>query len=169
VSKEELTPAGFTPNNFALNDYEKQRLVSISIRDRFNQRNFKPFALWALYELNPAKTGKTHGKAQRFSILHIGGEACATFEALYIQNKINPSAIAIINPGEGYGDNWTRFSDPQFRLHQNVIFNAQNNNATMPNIILTNMVRSDEDNFFWPNYTFNRRSESTWLRIYKNN
>ena len=36
------------------------------------------------------KTGKTEGKASRFSLLHIGGEACATFEAIYLSNKINP-------------------------------------------------------------------------------
>ena len=170
VSKEELNPMGFITNKFALNDHESQRLEENFIRDRFKYRNFTCFALWAVYELNPKKTGKTQGKAKRFSLLHIGGEACATFEAIYIQNKINPSAIAIISPGEGYGDNWTIFRDPQFRLYQNILFNSQNNETIMPNILLTNMALSDDEVCFWPDYQYYSRIYSNgWQRIYKRN
>lgn len=170
VSREELTPMGFMPNNFALNDHERQRLEINFIRDRFYCRNFIPFALWAVYEFNPTKTRKTQGKAKRFSLLHIGGEACFTFEALYIQNKINPSAIAIISPGEGFGDNWTIFRNPQFRLYQNLLFNLENNETIMPNLLLTNMALSDDEVCFWPDFQYYSRIYSNgWQRIYKRN
>jgi hypothetical protein len=170
VSREELTPMGFMPNNFTLNDHERQRLEMSFINDRFNYRNFTPFALWAVYELNPTKAEMKQDIAKRFSLLHIGGEACATFEALYIQNKINPTAIAIISPGEGYGDNWTIFINPQFRLYQNLSFNSQNNNAKMPNVLLTNMEISDDDVCFWPEFRYYSKIKCNgWQRIYKRN
>ena len=76
----------------------------------------KPFCFWAIYEIDETLTGRTTGKIKKFSLLHIGGEACATFDALYFRNDINPRAVAILNPGEGYGDNWTIFTDTEYRL-----------------------------------------------------
>lgn len=157
VTMDELTPNGFRPRNFVINEHENARLKMDFIKDRFYHKNFTPFAIWAVYELNPSKTGKTEGKANRFSLLHIGGEACATFEAIYLNNKINPKCIAIISPGEGYGDNWTIFRDPDYRLYQILHFNATNNNANMPSQLLTNMMISDIDNCFWPNYIYQSR------------
>jgi hypothetical protein len=99
--------------------------------------------------------------------MHIGGEACATFEAIYLSNKVNPKCIAIISPGEGYGDNWTIFRDPEFRLYQTLHFNKINNNANMPSELLTNMALSDDDNCFWPNYNYQSRCFADgWLRKY---
>lgn len=168
VSRDELTPNGFIPNNFELNEHERQRLESHDfIRDRFNCINFEPFALWAVYQLNPSKTGKTEGKVKRFSLLHIGGEACATFEAIYLSNKVNPAAVAIISPGEGYGDNWTKFRDTDFRLYQNLLLNCENNGAQMPKLLLTNSMLDDYDPCFWPEYEFQKRYFANgWLRLF---
>ena len=170
ISKEELTPNGFVPFNFSLNEHEKQRLQMDFIRDRFYCRNFAPFALWAVYELNPLKTGKTVGKDKRFSLLHVGGEACATFEAIYLNNKINPAAVAIISPGEGYGDSWTIFRDTDFRFYKNLFFNFQNNGVQMPRLLLTNMGLDDNDPCFWPDYFFQGRCfVNGWQRKYGRN
>jgi hypothetical protein len=167
VSRDELTPNGFNPRDFVKNEHERTRLEADFIRDRFNHRNFTPFALWAVYELNPLKTGKTEGKASRFSLLHIGGEACATLEAIYLNNRINPKCVAIISPGEGYGDNWTVFRSPEFRLYQTLHFNTTNNNANMPSELLTNMSLSDDESCFWPNFNFqDRYFADGWLRKY---
>jgi len=167
ISKDELTPNGFSPRNFVMNEHERARLEMDFIRDRFDCRNFTPFALWAVYELNPSKTVKTEGKASRFSLMHIGGEACATFEAIYLSNKINPKCIAIISPGEGYGDNWTIFRDPEFRLYQTLYFNTINNQANMPTELLTNMALSDDEICFWPNFNYQGRYFADgWLRKY---
>jgi hypothetical protein len=168
VSYQELTPLGFHPRNFQLNSHEKQRLAIDFINERFSIRNFSPFAIWAVYELNSNKTGSTSGKTKRFSLLHIGGEACATIEAIYIGNKKNPLGIAIISPGEGFGDNWTIFRDPNFRLYQSLLHNHQVNNAEMPQHLLTNMGLSDTEPCFWPEYTFDSKKYSDgWLQHFR--
>jgi len=152
ISMEEMTPFDFRPHKFSLNDHEKQRLEMDFISDLFYCRNFKPFALWAVYKINPGKTGETKGKSERFSLLHVGGEACATFEAIYLSNKMNPAAVAIIDPGEGYGDNWTMFRDTNFRFYQNLLLNCSNPGVQMPEILLTNQDRDDDGSCFWPDY-----------------
>lgn len=153
VSKEELTPNGFTPETFSLNEHEKNRLEEHDfIKDLYENSASSGFAIWAVYELDNDLTSKTDGKAERFSILHIKGEGCATFEALYFGNKINPKAIAIIKPAEGFGDNWTKFTDSKCRFYQLIRKNEHVNGAEMPNSILTDF--SSEDGCFWGEYSF---------------
>lgn len=137
ISKEELTPNGFAPLNIHYNEHEKKRLKKNHIKKLHNNRIF--FAIWAVYELDPNSTNKTEGKSERFSLLHIGGEGCATFYALYIKNKINPKAIVIIKPGEVYGDNWTLFTTPKFRFYQSLRKNQVEYGAKMPQYLLTDV------------------------------
>jgi len=147
VSENELTPNGFDPHNFPLQVSEKERMHFL----QDSVRNFKPFALWAVYQLDTTKYKPgTAGRANRFSILHIGGEACATFDALYVGNKINPLAVAILNPGEGYGDNWTIFRDPDYRLYRLIEYNCRNHQEKMPRYIFSNICLAN--NCFWPDY-----------------
>ncbi len=156
ISKAELIPKGKQTQYSPIKDFEKERLSNISISDKFYGNNLKFYALWSVYELNPQKTNITKRKAKRFSLLHIGGEACSIFDATYINNKINPSSVVIINPGGGYGDNWTKFENPDFRFYQNIKFNAENNKAKMPSFILTNNTISVNNDVFWPDYLFDR-------------
>jgi hypothetical protein len=164
VSKEELTPNGFTQANFQLNEYERERLEIDFIRDRFYGRNFTPFVWWAVYELNPTNIKTNVHRSKRVSLLHIGGEACATFEALYVQNKINPSTVAIIMPGHGYGDNWTVFPDPEFRLYQSIKRNALKNKAEMPKTLLTGHTFGDKTHCFWPDFKYKSECHSNGLK-----
>lgn len=151
ILKECLTPNGFTPEYISLNEHEKNRLNEHKFIDDLYQNSASSgFAIWAVYELDNNLTGKTDEKAKHFSILHIRGEGCATFEALYFGNKINPKAIAIIKPAEGYGDNWTKFTDSKFRFYQLIRKNNDVNGAEMPNSILTDF--SSEDGNFWGEY-----------------
>ena len=66
----------------------------------------------------------------------------------HLNFKINPAALVIKNPGEGYGDNWTSFREPQARFYNLIKQNAKSNKKTMP-LVLTNMV-SNANDFFWP-------------------
>jgi len=153
IEEHEITPNGFSPVNIPFNEHEKDRLSQLDfVRDRMQTVGFKPFALWAVYELDPNTTDKNNGKAERFFLLHIGGEACATFDATYLANGINPEAIAIISPGEGYGDNWTLFTNPDFRLHTMLKMNCSKANQPMPKYLLASNTSSNEA--FWPNYVF---------------
>lgn len=144
VSKEELTPEGWMPHLFELQESEEQRMhYSVN-----SKKNLEPFALWAIFELKP-KIQSTK-KIKRFSLLHIGGEAVATFDALYVAKKINPLAITIVCPSEGYGDNWTSFRDPNYRLYKLIRLNVEKNNQEMPKYIYTKEV--NDGNCFWPDY-----------------
>ncbi len=101
-----------------LNKAEKIRLEMDFIKDRFNFKNFTPFAMWAVYELDQATTNRKSNKRNKFSLLHIGGEACDMFNQLYIANKLNPVSITLKRTGYGYGDNWTDFYDPKSCLNK---------------------------------------------------
>lgn len=156
IDQSELYPNGFKINNFPLTDSEAER-----ISRREQAANYlNPFCFWAVYEFDIG---------EQFSLLHIGGEACATFDALYVKNGINPTAIAILNPSECYGDNWTKFTDPEYRLFGLMQLNSEKNNVSLPEYVFTNMV--NDGICFWPNYelidkkTFSRPN-SKWDECY---
>lgn len=154
ITEKELTPNGYQPNNYPLQESEKERMHFLND----SIRNFTPFAIWAMYELDDSLTGSTNGKIDKFSVLHIGGEACATFDAIYVGNKMNPLAVAILNPGEGFGDNWTQFRNPDYRFHKLLELNATKFNQVWPKYLYTNMCAAD--NCFWSNYK--DQNSKTW-------
>ena len=162
VSDNELIPNGITPQRFPLNESEKERM-------HYRQesiRNLDPFALWAVYELDSELIKKNSEKISRFSILYIGGEACTTFDKLYVYNKINPLAVAILNSGEGCGDNWTHFNDPDYRFYKMIEYNALNNYQAYPKYLFTNMC--SEISSFWPNYKLKKRNHRLECYLYEN-
>ncbi len=154
IHKEEITPDGFSPKaSIPFNAHEKHRMASLTfVKERMLANNFTPFAIWGVYELNHEKTKQTHNKAKRFSLLHIGGEACATYDATYLNNCIKPEGIAIIRPSEGYGDNWTLFTNPEFRLHKMLMMNCSKTENNMPRYLLTGNTMTQGS--FWPNYNY---------------
>jgi hypothetical protein len=150
IYEQMLTPAGFHPMPFHPNRHELSRLQMPHIKDRFYSVGFKPFARWALYEKSISPL-EMKSESRRFSLLHVGAEAMATFEALYLGYGKNPGAICIIRPSEGYGDNWTIFRDPEFRFHQMIVQNHLNNQTPMPTVLLTDAGDTDHT-CFWPGY-----------------
>ena len=151
VHKSQITPNGFKPiANIPFNEHERDRLERLDfIRDCFNGVNLTPFALLAEYEL------EEKDKSIKLSILHIGGEACATFEATYLTNGINPKAVVIIKPAEGFGDNWTLFTNSDFRLHQMLKLNVHTNKQVMPKyLILEGNGDEENPNACWQDYKF---------------
>jgi hypothetical protein len=172
ISKKELSPDGFFPKGrFPLNEHEQNRIKNDGdIKGKFNGKNFSPFTMWAVFELIPSSNNHDESKSDRFSILHIGGEACAAFYDVYLSNKINPAAIILLNPGEGYGDNWTLFSNPDFRLHKMLKLNAENENQKMPKYILKNGSGFQKSSIkFWNNYISEYSKHSSECSINKLN
>lgn len=166
ITKEELTPNGQTYSPIELNDYELKRLEDHQfINDLYYSFASSAFAIWAVYELEN-ESANANVKAKKFSLLHIRGEGCATFKQLYYHNKKNPKAIAIINPGEGYGDNWTKFTDYKFRFYQSIRRNVDNNGAEMPDYMLTNAA-ADEDGYFWGDFAFAEKFPTLECSLYK--
>lgn len=153
VAKEEITPNGFHPYYIPFHPLELERLQDHIYRDRYQFRNFQPFALWAVYELNPDKAPNNKGRANRISLLHIGGEGAATLDALYRHNRTNPAAVCLINSSEGgFGDNWTYFRRPDLRFHQILQVNAREFGVPMPEYILAEMPNHPDYPFRWPDY-----------------
>lgn len=80
-----------------------------------------PFCEWMVFE-REAGFGSEHG-ASRFSLLQLAADGVAAFQALYVRQGLSPAAIAIIQPGTGFGGNWTDFSDPDRILGRTVLGN----------------------------------------------
>ena len=106
-------------------DWKRQSSPHLNIEDLK-----KPFAHWAVYE-RLAAFNDNHGP-KRFSLIYIGGEGIATYQALYWSNKKTATAIAIIQPGKGFGLNLTDFRSKEGPLAWVIL----NNPYGMPGTII---------------------------------
>ena len=102
VRQEELTPQGWQPLPLQAGDGHPRQA-------KWWEK--EPFALWAILERTP-EYGPEHGP-ERFSLLYVGGDGVATFQALYHGNRATPAAVTIIQPGKAGEMNWTDFKDPK--------------------------------------------------------
>jgi hypothetical protein len=59
--------------------------------------------------------------------------------------------MAILSPGDGYGDNWTRYLDTEDRMYKLLELNVHNNRASMPKIVLSDRA-TPSNPFPWKNY-----------------
>jgi len=89
-----------------------------------------PFCEWVILE-RVAAFPNEHGP-ERFSLLFLSADGLATFQALYVGNRVAPGTVAIIQPGTGFGGNWTDFADPEGPLADAVLGNP----AGRPDILL---------------------------------
>jgi hypothetical protein len=116
--------------------------------DRFQQisRDWvrPPFAEWMIFERN-SEFDDTHGP-ERFSLLHIGADGVATYQALYVANNIAPHVLAIIQPGTGFGGNYTEFRDANGLL-AHVVLRV---NAPLPCYMICGMNTEPPSSAFWP-------------------
>ncbi len=103
-----------------------------------------------MYERKPAFDDR-HG-AKKFSLIYIGGEGVATYQALYWSNKKYPKALAIIQPGTGFGLNWTDFTKESKELAWVVL----NNKYGVPEIILYGGIGTNYMDFSWSGYQYIR-------------
>ena len=102
-----------------------------------------PFARWIVFERQAAVP--THHGPSRFSLLYIGGEGVASFQALYRAQQIAPAALCIIQPGTGFGGNWTDFRRPRGHLARLVVQTPH----LVPRLLVCG---GDDANAYWPRY-----------------
>jgi len=121
VSERELTPNGWNPTPLTPADGDPARS-----RDRARP----PYCLWSVFQRRVG-IPPTHGPS-RFSLLYLGADGVAAFQALYMANNEAPKAVAIIQPGYGFGGNWTDFTDPDLIFAKSVLRNP----AGQPDILL---------------------------------
>ena len=117
---------------------------------RYADHFVEPYAYWSVFERAP-HLGEGHGP-QRFSLLYIGGEGVATFQALYYSNGLAPALVAVIQPGEGFGYNWTSFFDERTILARSVL----NNPNGLPGYLLFGGIGADlefQQSVVWPGYS----------------
>ena len=105
------------------------------------------FAYWKVYQQRFLPTITT--KPRKLSLLFIGGEGQSVYKSLYVDNNLVPEALAIIQPGTGFGGNWTDFrtvSDPFGRTVLN------NPRGTPDNIYYGGIGTSEYDDLEYPGY-----------------
>ncbi len=78
-----------------------------------------PFALWAIFDRKD-DVDASHGP-DRFSLIYIGGDGVITYQSLYYSHGSSPNLVAIIQPGYGFGRNWTDFFDHRRIFAQSIL------------------------------------------------
>lgn len=139
VCLDELVPHGWQPRELRPEDGNPTR----------NADTIKPpFAIWAVYNRKPEICSE-HGP-KRFSLLYIGGEGAATYHALFYSHQVSPAVVALIQPGTGFGGNWTNFENPD-KVFARLV---KENPAGMPDHLLYGGWGSGEfyRNAPWPEY-----------------
>ena len=115
ASRHELKESDLTARG---TDYRKYALI-LSEEEIRRQKEIvfgmfgdtiSPFGRMLVYERN-SDVGPDRGP-DRFTLIYVGGEAVATYAALYRIRDIAPKALAIIHPGTGFGGNYTDFFNP---------------------------------------------------------
>lgn len=118
--------------------------------NQFRDRHVSPYAFWCIFE-RLDEISDEHGPLL-FSLLYLGMDGVAAFHALYIARQVSPAVVAIIQPGEGFGWNWTHFFDTKQIFCRTVMGNS----AGLPRYLLIggngiNLSRQKE--LLWPGYS----------------
>jgi len=103
----------FAHRSVGVGELGVKRLSMEPIDDRAKNKHLtpegEPFCHWFIMERD-SDFGDEHGP-KRFSLLFLCCEGVTAYVQLYSQNEILPKALAIIQPGTGFGGNWTDFRD----------------------------------------------------------
>ena len=139
VALNELLPKGKTLGQVA---EEAQRIVRTKSRRM-------PLDGWVIFE-REQDMPESHGPL-RFSFLYLCAEGTAAYFGLYNVHGLCPRALAIIQPGTGFGGNWTDFRDEKDVLGQVVLANK----AGTPEILLYGGMGVDYSmhHSCWSNYS----------------
>lgn len=133
IPEDQLTPPDLT--RFVEPDFKdpserKEKLAGIT-KKLFKD---KPFAIWAIFERKSEFT-EAHGP-QRISVTFLRFEGAFAYQALYLYHKIAPLIVAVIQPGTGFGGNWTCFYDENSILYRSVHYYQEQ--GLQPTYFVTN-------------------------------
>ena len=104
-----------------------------------------PFATWYVFDRDDG-LDENHGP-QRFSVVYLCADGVAAYQALYRQNHTAPEVLAIIQPGHGFGLNYTDFTDPKGFLAWTVL---EGNGSHIPDFLVCGDSFIDHTQSFWP-------------------
>ena len=80
------------------------------------------FCEWIIFERDENRDDTYNPK--RFSLLYLSADGSAAYQAMYLSNGSKPKIIAIIQPGHGFGGNWTDFTDRNKIFARSVFYNV---------------------------------------------
>jgi len=146
IAVRNLRPNDITPNGWSpIMPPGTNKEEYLKYKDSYK----KPFAKWVVYQ-KESQMDEDFGP-NRFSLVYIGGEGIATYQAVYWSNNAYPIALAIIQPGTGYGLNWSDFTQPNTHLHWIV---TNNPNKQIPKQIYFGGIGSNDnyDDLNWNGY-----------------
>ncbi len=63
------------------------------------------------HEVIYSETSTIHHIYERIAFLYICDDGCRSYEKLYQSHRTKPKAVAIIQPGDAFGGNWTSYYD----------------------------------------------------------
>jgi hypothetical protein len=133
----DLVPSGWTPTI-----HERFTGEITRMSEEYRRR---PFAVWFVFERLP-EFDKGHGPS-RFSFVYICGDGVAAYEALFLTRGIAPLVLAIIQPGHGFGGNYTDFTNPDGLLAEMVL---RTNGRDIPEYLVCGGKGMDYNRAFWP-------------------
>ena len=90
----------------------------------------KFFAIWAVY-YRKTDFGDAYGP-KSFSLLYICDDGPSAYQYLYNDNNINPKWLALIQPGHGFGLNYTNYFEKDGMLYKLAAINI----SGMPEYLL---------------------------------
>lgn len=155
VEKDEIVPPHWMPHMpIHFGDFNRPDCVLDG------QRNYVSFGHWSIWkrqEMFDDRIGPP-----MFSLFFLAGEGVACFQGLYERNDIAPKAVAIIQPGHAFGNNWTNFFDPDGPFWQTVESSAGTPDYLLVGTIGDGRVKRDDCPF--DGYRFEQRTRTTERR-----
>jgi hypothetical protein len=142
AGRKKLSEADLVPYNWTPTIHE--RFIGESTRVSEGCRR-RPFAVWFVFERLP-EFDNSHGPS-RFSFVYICDDGVAVYEALYLTRGIAPMVLAIIQPGYGFGGNYTDFTNPEGLLAEAVL---RTNGRVIPEYLVCGGMGKDYNRAFWP-------------------
>ena len=139
VTVDELAPRGWRP---VLTPGPADSERAKTIPEGFNK---EPYCEWMIFDRDAYKND-AHGP-KRFSLIYLCADGVATYQALYLQNNLAPRILSIIQPGHGFGGNYTDFTDPT-GLFANTVMRATN--APVPEYLIHGGLGTRYREACWP-------------------
>jgi len=124
IEADEIVPENYNIHMPEIFDqfYGKEILINA-------QKNCDKFGDWTIWKRNDNLDD--YNGPEYFSLIFLTGEGLATYLGLYKRNNISPKILSVIQPGHGFGGNWTNYLDENGIFWRTVI-----NSEINPNFLL---------------------------------
>jgi hypothetical protein len=117
IQQKDIAPQGWNVRIAPDLSYEEKR------PDFFKDWIKPPFCKWYIFD-REGNFGDAHNPS-RFSLLFLCADGAASYQSIYLSNSHAPLMLAIIQPGHGFGGNWTNFEDRKAILARSVFHNEK--------------------------------------------